>query len=446
MINNTFEPSGASCAVASAMEDEEMRESACAAAQLRLAITRLTKSTSAAEVRTALQRVLREMEVCDTRALGLCRADLDAAVPDRVGGGRFKHSCTAWTRENRAFFVSMLVHFYRGDRLTLLPREVACGAVLAFCDVPALAALASASRGARRIADSDATWRSPYDRHFGTSKAGIRYDYGASLKESYHQRIRDPTCGDRVEVAWQGRFRLEGLEVYRGLAWWAAEVAEKRTDEDVLGTSDDDDPSAASPNSLSAEGGRATPRSTRGTSSRSLGATSPTNKRYKVHYLNWDSRWDEWVSRDQLRWPVQEGKTCAISPGDDVEVWCSGNTVPGAWLRAVVDRVDDELFCVGNVASSGHLWVSRDRVRLVRRCAETDPAALRRARVALPSCLAGPVQKLKDFWRVSQRGRNALGCVFAPFVASPATTTAAPPQPPTQQGVAGPAFVAAARI
>lgn len=24
------------------------------------------------------------------------------------------------------------------------------------------------------------------------------------------------------------------------------------------------------------------------------------------------------------------GKTCIVEPGDDVEVWCSGNTVPGA--------------------------------------------------------------------------------------------------------------------
>lgn len=61
------------------------------------------------------------------------------------------------------------------------------------------------------------------------------------------------------------------------------------------------------------------------------------------------------------------GKTCVITPGDDVEVWCSGNTVPGAWLRAVVASIEDDLYCVGNVASSGRLWVKRDRVRLVKR-------------------------------------------------------------------------------
>lgn len=435
----------------SAGDDEP---SATSSASLRSAIAKLSKCSTAAEVRTSLQRVLKEMERCDANTLSRCRAALDAAVPETntcilqypPSSERYKQRTTsnasAWTRENRAFFVSMLLHFYKGDRLSMLPREVSSGSVLSYCDVPDLANLASVSRCLRATADSDATWRAPYDRYFGTSKDGIMYDFGASLKESYHQRIRDPTCGDRVEVAWQGRFRLEGLEVYRGLAWWAAEVAEKRSDDDgneEEGARDPaDDTSPESPRApqnynqgenhnqnnnneaggggVAAAGAPASTRSSRSNSSRSSssdGGLSPTCKRYKVHYLNWDSRWDEWVSRDQLRWPVQEGKTCSIAPGDDVEVWCSGNTVPGAWLRAVVDRVEDELFCVGNVASSGHLWVSRDRVRLVHRSVDTEQPHVKRSRV--PSCLAAPVQKLRDFFRGGARSRGALSCVFGPF-------------------------------
>lgn len=396
---------------------------------LRTAIARLARCSTAAEVQNALQHVLSEMVVCDEAARAQCRPALDAAVPGGAcavaskfaGSSTSKIGSGAWTRENRAFFVSMLVHFYKGDRLMTLPREVASGAVLSFCDVRDLAALASVSRGLQQTADSDATWRAPYDRHFGSSKAGIKYDFGASLKESYHQRIRDPTFGDRVEVAWQGRFRLEGLEVYRGLAWWAAEVADKRCDDDGLG-GEEDSAKSAERTSLpdSPTDSRRSAGSPTGTSTPV--STSSTSKRYKVHYLNWDSRWDEWVSRDQLRWPVQEGKTCAISPGDDVEVWCSGNTVPGAWLRAVVDRVEAELFCVGNVASSGHLWVSRDRVRLVKRCAENDHASSRRNRALLPSCLSVPVQKLRDLWKGGGRGRSTFGCVFAPFFAHSAET------------------------
>ena len=117
----------------------------------------------------------------------------------------------------------------------------------------------------------------------------------APAKAQFQRRLRDPQLGDKVEVAWRGKFRLEALEVYHGLAWWAAEVTEKR----------------------------------------------PRLDRYRVHYPGWDRRWDEWVHRDRLRWPCfQEGQPEPIGLGDEVEVWCSGNSVPGAWLQATVDRVD----------------------------------------------------------------------------------------------------------
>eukprot|EP00635_Sarcinochrysidales_sp_CCMP3193_P007179 CAMPEP_0118918810 /NCGR_PEP_ID=MMETSP1166-20130328/18158_1 /TAXON_ID=1104430 /ORGANISM="Chrysoreinhardia sp, Strain CCMP3193" /LENGTH=727 /DNA_ID=CAMNT_0006859197 /DNA_START=71 /DNA_END=2254 /DNA_ORIENTATION=+ len=579
-----------------------------ASKKARWEISRLAKSSTAAEVRVSLRRVLEALEVCDARGLAEVRPALDVAVPEHqqldraqsetsvwqqrpsivgrchstsainVVGHHHKFSSSsssssskaqaaAWTRENRAFFVSMLLTYYKGDRLSMLPKDVVCGCVLSFCELPLLARLASVSRATRSLADSDASWRSAYERAFGLQAGVTLHDYGASLKESYHQRIRDPTCGDRVEVAWQGRFRLEGLEVYRGLAWWAAEVAEKRAesddDDDIFDDDDDDDDDTSSSSEAGVDGAAArggggggeggvvpgapaqneddddveeeqgqeqddlepeedavvaptgtedddlqqqqnaaaqeeeeeeeedqleqeaeeantTNNNTTTTTNTHPPTTTPpaenddeneensepsttedaqqqqqrprrrrTNpsggdeqagrrregrrrrrrpkggtarRRYKVHYLNWDARWDEWVSRDQLRWPVQEGKTCAVDPGDDVEVWCSGNTVPGAWLRAVVDQVDDELFCVGNVASSGHLWVSRDRVRLVRRKAseQNDDTNGKRSRFGrpflLPNCLSAPVHKLREAWGRSNRTvQNAFACVLAPF-------------------------------
>ena len=67
-----------------------------------------------------------------------------------------------------------------------------------------------------------------------------------------------------------------------------------------------------------------------------------------------------------------------VASGDDVEVWCSGSAVPGAWLRAVVTAVEGELYCVGDVASSGRLWVRRDRVRLIQRKQDRAPRAPKR--------------------------------------------------------------------
>lgn len=53
-----------------------------------------------------------------------------------------------------------------------------------------------------------------------------------------------------------------------------------------------------------------------------------------------------------------------INPNDDVEIWCCGSNVPGAWLEAKVRKVKGTKYCVGRVLSSGALWVERERVRM----------------------------------------------------------------------------------
>mmetsp|Transcript_21060 Transcript_21060/g.69639 ORF Transcript_21060/g.69639 Transcript_21060/m.69639 type:complete len:390 (+) Transcript_21060:28-1197(+) len=338
-------------------------------------INQLQDAPDAYSLQLQLRRVLRALERCDRAALAAARPALDAVAPDATAP-TLRPASVTWTRENRALLVSLVLHFYEADRLSALPRDLLSGAILAYVDAPALASLCAVSREAQSAAECDAAWHEPYERQFGAG-GPLRFDFGASLKERYRQRLRDPSAGDRVEVAWQGRFRLEGLEVYRGLAWWAAEVAEK------AGTG------GSASTGVAPAGGATAPRTAQARSRRrgpgddvAAGGDDAQLRRYKVHYLNWDARWDEWVTREQLRWPVHEGKTSAIAPGDDVEVWCSGNTVPGAWLRAVVASVEDDLYCVGNVASSGRLWVKRDRVRLVRKA-----PALREGRTGKLSAL-----------------------------------------------------------
>lgn len=43
----------------------------------------------------------------------------------------------------------------------------------------------------------------------------------------HQERLLDPHIGDLVEVAWKGKFRLESLDIYQGLAWWTAIVVDK---------------------------------------------------------------------------------------------------------------------------------------------------------------------------------------------------------------------------
>ena len=191
-------------------------------------------------------------ERCDRAALAAARPALDAAAPDATTTTP-RLARAAWTRENRALLVSLVLHFYEGDRLSALPRDLLSGAILAYVDAqprrldrvrwprqmlvtqaPALASLCAVSREAQSAAECDAAWHEPYERQFGAG-GPLRFDFGvpwrpktsarrsidacgaagASLKERYRQRLRDPSAGDRVEVAWQGRFRLEGLEVLR---------------------------------------------------------------------------------------------------------------------------------------------------------------------------------------------------------------------------------------
>mmetsp|Transcript_16105 Transcript_16105/g.49808 ORF Transcript_16105/g.49808 Transcript_16105/m.49808 type:complete len:310 (-) Transcript_16105:63-992(-) len=274
---------------------DELRSAAVEAA-------RLAECPDARRLNAQLRRVRRALEHADSAGITAARTALDG-VPD---GARAR----PWTQENRALLVSLVLHHYAPPALLRMPADLLTTLVLSCVDVPELGALCAVSRDIGLLAERDDAWAAPCVRRFGAPDAATSgYAFDSSRKESFRQRLRNPALGDRVEVAWRGRFRLEGLEVYRGLAWWAAEVVARR----------DTGPTKAA-------------------------AALP---RYRVHYLHWDSRWDEWVARDQLRWPVPEGRSGAVAIGDVVDVWCSGHAVPGAWLRAVVATIEGDLYCVG---------------------------------------------------------------------------------------------------
>lgn len=82
--------------------------------------------------------------------------------------------------------------------------------------------------------------------------------------------------------------------------------------------------------------------------------TSALSRNTQVHYPGWDSRWDEWVPRERLRWGSKrrshdlQGVT--PSQGDTVEMWCEGLQVPGAWLESVVHTVVDGRLRLGEVS------------------------------------------------------------------------------------------------
>ncbi|CAN0407400.1 unnamed protein product, partial [Discosporangium mesarthrocarpum] len=214
---------------------------------------------------------------------------------------------------------------------------------MSFIPIKENGTLCSVSQEWGTNAESDSIWRPVYEKRFekqpgddpclaplppqqdGGLPTSVLGSKGRALcqaypvyKEGYLRRLKDPQVGDRVEVAWRGKFRLESLEVFNGMAWWIAQVVEK-------------------------DGGG----------------------HYKVHYPGWEFRWDEWVPRSRLRWG---NNSPSPAKGDAVEMWCGGINVPGAWLEATVQAVHNNRLYLGEILTSGHFWVDADRVRIVKRC------------------------------------------------------------------------------
>ncbi len=246
--------------------------------------------------------------------LKYCKKDLEAALNEKK-----KKLPLLFTPEVRLYTLDLLAEFFDKDHLNKLPSALMIYTT-SFLHTSQLGNVASVCQQWKEVVGCDAVWKPLYLKRFhflapgNTESSGVRRPFQVMFRE----RLLDPHVGDLVEVAWKGKFRLESLDIYQGLAWWSAVVVEK----------------------------------------------GENGARYKIHYPGWDSRWDEWVPRDRLRWTIEQDLNKKIGPNDDVEIWCCGSNVPGAWLEAKVRKVKGQKYCVGRVLSSGALWVERERVRM----------------------------------------------------------------------------------
>lgn len=229
-----------------------------------------------------------------------------------------------WNHELELASWSIRKEFFDFNHLRKLPLEV-IQEIFLWLPANTFGNLACVCSQWNRLCLSDEVWSELYTRKFLVSNPGPLPDRGTeSMYNAFHARLKDPSLGDKVEVAWKGKFRLETNDVYQGLAWWRAEIVDKHT----------------------------------------------AQKRYKIHYPGWESRWDEWVPSSRLRWMAERNDKEAVHVGDVVEVWCCGVNVPGAWLETKVKKIKSGMYCLGKVMSSGNLWVERNRLRLVRRAPE----------------------------------------------------------------------------
>lgn len=175
------------------------------------------------------------------------------------------------------------------------------------------------------VARNETHWK-----RFYHTKFPIRNSLESSIISffpAYRYRLINPLLNDCVEIAWRGKFRLEGLDVYRGLAWWNAKIVDRHV----------------------------------------------AQNKYKVHYDGWEAKWDEWVDRGRLRWPFNpktscDGASSMIKRDDVVEVWCQGNLVPGAWLEARVKRIRGTRLQLDKIQINElPLWVNQHQVRVLER-------------------------------------------------------------------------------
>jgi hypothetical protein len=77
---------------------------------------------------------------------------------------------------------------------------------------------------------------------------------------------------------------------------------------------------------------------------------------WKVHYINYDESWDEWVDGSRLRKPVGLN----VQPGDKVEIEWGGK-----WWKAEVMKVKGVFAFIhyDGYGSEWDEWVTKERIR-----------------------------------------------------------------------------------
>lgn len=283
-------------------------------------MARLRHAGTYFEVIECLRNVCDILEEIDRNdRLRFCKADYEGAIKI------LKRQKLLWSQEMCKESAAIMLKYFDTNPFKVLPTVLA-QEIFLWLPISDFSNLFSVCSEWNQLGASNEVWYFLYHQKFLLNNplsmpVGIKNCY----MPSFQQRLKDPHIGDKVEVAWRGKFRLETQDVYQGLAWWVAEVVDKNRSQD----------------------------------------------RYKIHYPGWESRWDEWVTRARLRWMVATNTLVTIQVSDIVELWCCGLNVPGAWLECKVKKVRNGRYCLGRVLSSGYLWVDRDRLRLVRK--GTDP-------------------------------------------------------------------------
>jgi hypothetical protein len=233
-----------------------------------------------------------------------------------------------WSNEISSEVVEILMTYFNQNLFNKLPCSV-IEEIFLWIPIDDFSLVSSVCKEWKTISTSDEIWKVFYGYKFLRSNKSVSYPINSGIKNGgssfislFYSRHIEPEIGDKVEVKWKGKFRLEAADVYQGLAWWVAEVVDKHS---IQG-------------------------------------------KYKIRYPGWESKWDEWIPRANLRWSVDVNVVTKVNVNDTIELWCCGSNVPGAWLESRVKKINGLKYCIGRVAISQSgpqkLWVERDRIRI----------------------------------------------------------------------------------
>ena len=182
-------------------------------------IMKLQKSQSYSEASTSLQRIREVLhEIHPNERMKLCKSDFKEAT------NFFKAEQHLWS--NRLFkeFIAIDKDFFNPSKFLKLPTDILVE-IFFWMSISDIAACFSVSWEWYDIASCDQLWRCLYHRKFLVSNPGPMPLQSFDSRSTFYSRFKLPHIGDKVEVAWRGKFRLETQDVYQGMAWWKAQVS-----------------------------------------------------------------------------------------------------------------------------------------------------------------------------------------------------------------------------
>jgi hypothetical protein len=283
-----------------------------------------------------LSQFLDEIDRIDR--LKYCKADFESALTDLRISGIFL------TDKVFQSIAAISKKYFDECYIDCIP-EVLMQEIFMMIPVEEFSTIASTCKEWKALWRSDIIWKTQYKLRFlPLNPNSMPTTALCPFYNLFEDRLAQPYIGDHIEVSWRGKFRLEANDIYQGLAWWVGVVVGcSASTSEEHGTDTEYDAACH-------------------------GHRSAITK-YKIHYPGWESRWDEWVDRERLRWPMKldNASSAKICKGDTVELWCCGFNVPGAWLESVVKRIKKGRYCVTRAHVSGSIWVPRERIRPQKR-------------------------------------------------------------------------------